>query len=243
MVCVIVLAAGKGTRMGSDGPKVLVRAKDKPLIEYVLDAARPFCETPIVVVGHKGDEVRRALGNACAYVEQREQLGTGNAVACALPMVPADAETIVVLYGDHPLVSQGTIAELIAARKHEGAVLSMATITVPDFEGDNACFARFSRMIREENGEIMRTVEWKDATDEEREIREVNPAYYCFDAAWLRGNISRLNNENAAGEYYLPDMLRIAIADGEPVAAIAIRPEEGRGANTPEELAAVERYL
>ena len=229
--------------MGSDGPKVLVRARGKPLISYVLDAAQPFSAKPIVVVGYRGHEVRQAFGNACVYAEQPEQLGTGNAVACALPAVPADADTVLVLYGDHPLVSRDTIARLIAARSGAGAVLSMATIAVPDFEGDNACFARFSRVVRESGGKIVRTVEWKDATDAEKEIREVNPAYYCFDARWLREHISRLDNENAAGEYYLPDMLRLAIAGGKQVAAIAIGPEEGRGANTPDELVVVERYL
>lgn len=250
MLCVIILAGGKGTRMGSNGPKVLVTAKGNPLISYVLGAAQPFCSAPIVVVGYKGSEVRRVLGDACMYVEQPEQLGTGNAVLCALPAVPADADTVLVLYGDHPLVSPDTITRLITARVDVGAVLSMATIAVPDFEGDNACFARFSRVVRGDMGRIMRTVEWKDATDAEKEIREVNPAYYCFDAAWLRENISRLDNKNAAGEYYLPDMLRLAIADGKQacltgrqVASIAIKPEEGRGANTPDELAAVERYL
>lgn len=243
MVSVIILAGGKGTRMGSDGPKVLVAAKGKPLISYVLDAARSFCDTPIVVVGHRGSEVRQALGEACLYTEQPEQLGTGNAVACALPAVPVGADTVLVLYGDHPLVSGDTITRLIAARADVGAVLSMATIAVPDFDRDNACFARFSRVVRDDQGKIMRTVEWKDATDMEREIREVNPAYYCFDAVWLRENIGHLDNKNAAGEYYLPDMLRLAIADGKQVASIAIRPEEGRGANTPDELAAVERYL
>lgn len=243
MVSVIILAGGKGTRMGSEGPKVLVEAKGESLISYVLDATRPFCAAPIVVVGYKGSEVRQAVGSNCLYAEQSEQLGTGNAVLCALPVVPSEADAILVLYGDHPLVSADTISRLLAARADAGAVLSMATIEVVGFEGDNTCFARFSRVVRDSADNILRTVEWKDATDAEKEIREVNPAYYCFDAAWLKENISRLDNKNAAGEYYLPDMLRLAIADGEKIAAITIRPEEGRGANTPDELAAVERYL
>lgn len=243
MVSLIVLGGGKGTRMGGDRPKVLKEVGGKPLIAHVLEKIAPLCGKPIVVIGFKGEEVRSALGDACDYVEQPEQLGTGNAVACACTALPADAETVLVLYGDHPLVTRETAERLITARREAGAALSLATITVPDFAGDNLSFMRFSRVMRDGAGNIARTVEFKDATENERLIREVNPAYYCFDARWLRENIGRLRNENAAGEYYLPDMLRFAIADGLRVTSISIAPSEGMGANTPEELALLEKYL
>ncbi len=244
MTHILILAAGKGTRMGGDFPKVLRMASGKELVRHVLDRTAAVCPNPTIVVGYKGDEVRAALGGRYRYVEQVGQRGTGHAVLAAREVLIGESMTsLVVLYGDHPLITAEMVRGLVTMREASGAAVAMGTIALPDFVGDHATFIHFSRVIRGKGGTILRTVEFKDATDEEKKITEVNPAYYCFDPVWLWANISRLKDENAAGEYYLPDMVKIALADGRTVVSAPVDPYEGMGANTPQELEIVERYV
>lgn len=230
--------------MGGDFPKVLAKAASKELVRHVLDRTASVCPTPTIVVGYGASEVRAALGAKYRYVEQVGQRGTGHAVAAAgevLKDVPMTS--LAVLYGDHPLITGEMVRGLATMREAVGAAVAMGTIALPDFEGDRAGVFHFSRVVRDAGGKITHTVEFKDATEEEKKITEVNPAYYCFDPAWLWANIGRLKDENAAGEYYLPDMVKIALADGRTVVSAPVAPHEGMGANTPAELAIVERYL
>lgn len=235
---VIVLAAGRGTRMQSDVPKVLVPLNGRPMIQYLLDAIRAsgVDARPVLVVGHQSDMVRKAIGGGVDYVEQKEQLGTGHAAQCAEPLLAGRAENVIVLYGDHPFVRSETIAGLKELHEREGRVLSMMTATVEDFEGWRAPFADFSRVIRDASGRIVRIAEAKDATPAELIIREVNPAFFAFRAAWLWDNLKSITNKNAPGEYYLTDLVRIAIAQGERIASLSIDPSEAIGVNTREHL-------
>jgi bifunctional UDP-N-acetylglucosamine pyrophosphorylase / glucosamine-1-phosphate N-acetyltransferase len=245
MTHIIVLAGGKGVRMKSDSPKVLIEAKGKALIEHLLNNIEPACARPTIVVGYKGEEVIAHLGaDRYEYVWQKEQLGTGHAVAAAKANLSGkNFESIVVLYGDHPRVTATTVSTLIEARIKNDATIGMGTIVIPNYEGDYKLFDRFSRVLRDEKGEVIGSVEFKDASDLEREITEVNPSYYCFDAEWLWNNIDSLENRNASGEYYLPDLVKRAFDQAKKVVAVPVDPVEGMGANTPEELEIISRYL
>ncbi len=230
--------------MGADFPKVLARVGGKELVRHVLDNTVGVCSDPTIVVGYGADKVRAALGGKYRYIEQIGQHGTGHAVVAARDaLIDIPMTNLVVLYGDHPLITGDMVARLARIREEAGAAVAMGTISLPDFDNDRAVFFHFSRVARGADGEITHTIEFKDATDEEKKITEVNPAYYCFDPVWLWANIGRLKNENVVGEYYLPDMVKIALVDGRRVVSAPVAFCEGMGANTPAELAVVERQL
>lgn len=238
---VIVLAAGKGTRMnGANGGllKVLTPLNGQPMIAHLLDAVRSsgVDARPVIVVGHNADFLRSSLGAAYDYVHQPEQLGTGHAVQCAEPLLSGSAKMVIVLYGDHPFVQPQTIANLHALHTREGRVLSMMTTTVEDFSGWRAPFADFGRVLRDATGNIAGIVETKDATPDQLLIREVNPSFFCFASGWLWKNLKKIGNNNAKHEYYLTDLVRIAIDQSEQIASMDINPLESIGINTPEHL-------
>ncbi len=245
MVQVIILAGGKGTRMKSTQSKVLTPVRGVSMIERVLRAVTPICNRPGVIIGFGGEEVRKVVGDKVEYILQTEQLGTGHAVLQAREKFDRpDISEIVVLYGDHPLISEETVRSLIAAHASKpGTVITMATIRVPDFAGPWVIFERFGRILRNPQGEVCGIREWKDATEKEREIHEVNPGYYCFNAQWLWENIDSLKNENASYEYYLTDLVSLAVRDGKSIEAMFVKdPHEGMGVNTQEELVIAEQY-
>ena len=235
---VIVLAAGKGTRMDSEIPKVLIRLNGRPMIQYLLDAIRAsgVDPRPVIVVGHNADLLRASIGPGYQYVYQQEQLGTGHAVQRAEALLAGRTKNVMVLYGDHPFVRPETIVGLGVLHEREGRVLSMMTTVAEDFEGWRAPFADFGRVIRNAAGEITAIVEIKDATPEVHPIREVSPAFFCFKAAWLWKNLKKIKNDNAKREYYLTDLVRIAIDEGQAIASININPLESIGINTPSHL-------
>ena len=245
MVHVVILAGGKGTRMKSELPKVLHEVKGTPIIRRLLSSIEPVCSRPTIIIGHKGQEVIAATGGKYNYVEQKEQLGTGHALQCARGSLQnAGYSAIVVLMGDHPLVQAATIENMVKEHTASKAAITLATAVTPDFLGLNATFNNFGRIIRNEKGFVARIVEYKDATEEERAVKEVNIGYYCFDADWLWENIDRLGNNNASKEYYLTDMVKIATDQGLPVAAhIIADTSECLGINSPEQLMIVERAL
>lgn len=239
MVHVLILGAGKGKRMNAkDLPKVLYPFAGAPLITYVVRAVKEsgVCARPTLVVGFLGDKVRALLGDAVEYVEQKEQLGTGHAVSAARGVLEGRADHVLVLNGDHPLIRPQTIRGLAERHETNGAAITMATTTVPDFSDWRACFAEFGRIVRDEHGAIVRIVEAKDATPSEREIREVHPTIFCFRADWLWRNISSLSNKNAQGEYYITDLIGLATSQGIVIDSFAASPEECLGVNTPEQL-------
>ncbi len=233
---IIILAAGKGTRMASALPKVLIPLRDKPLIKHLLSevAKVPQKEPPIVVVGFEAEKVKAELGPQYIYAEQKEQLGSGHAVLSAKDCVTAD--NIIVLYGDMPFIGSGSLEELINLHEHNQKKISMFTATVPNFEGIYSHFLAFGRIIRDSRGSIVKIREYSDADDEEKAIREINPGIYMFDAQWLWKHLPEVKSKNAQGEYYLTDIIEIAIADGQSIASLPIAPEEIFGINTPEHL-------
>ncbi len=234
-----VLAAGKGTRMGGDRPKVLFEACGKPLIEWVLGALSDAgVNDTVVVVGYRKDEVVAKLPTGVRWAEQSPQLGTGHAVRCARASFRAnETGDIIVTYGDMPLVSAGTYRRLAALRRKEDAGVVVLTCAVPPE-------SRFGRVLRNPDGGVRRIVEYKDATPEERAVPEGNVGVYCFRPPDLWPALERIGNDNAQGEYYLPDVIPVILADGGKVVATCsdVAGEE-LGVNTPEDLALAERAL
>ena len=229
----IILAAGKGTRMQSAKPKVLQTLADKPLLSHVLDTCQSVnVDKTIVVYGFGGDQVKQAMTDyELTWVEQAEQLGTGHAVKVTLPELPTEGKSLI-LYGDVPLVSAKTLTRLKQANI-EG--MSMLTLTVDNPFG-------LGRIKRDDNGNIMAIVEQKDASEEEQAICEINSGIYCVDNALLHKYLPNLSNDNAQQEYYLTDIVKMAVADG--IAIAAIEPDyefEIEGVNNRQQLASLER--
>lgn len=197
----IILAAGKGTRMKSDLPKVLHPVCGLPMVELVGRALKQAgVERPIVVIGHGGEKVQEALGDGYDYAWQREQLGTGHAAMMTRDLLAGKKGTVIVLSGDAPLVQAETIATLLEDHEKSGAVCTVATAIVDDPTG-------YGRIVRDAFGLPTHIVEEKDATPAQKEIKEVNTSFYCFEIEALLEVLPRLSNTNAQREYYLTDTL------------------------------------
>jgi len=235
---VVILAAGRGTRMNAGIPKVLIPFEGKPMIAHLLDAVKASGADPrpVIVTGFQADLVEQTLGSGYDYVRQEQQFGTGHAVACAESLLAGRTDTILVLYGDHPFVKPSTIAKLLKLHEQRKCVLTMMTVRVQDFHDWRAPFADFGRVIRDASGKIAAIKEYKDAASEEREIQEVSPSFFCFDAPWLWRNLKKIGNDNVKREYYLTDLVRIAIDEGGCVASMDMDSREAVGVNTPEHL-------
>jgi len=230
---IIVLAAGLGKRMHSELPKVLHPLAGQPLLGHVLDTARALApRRTIVVHGHGAERVRAAFPDpALVWVLQAKQLGTGHAVLQAMPEV--SAEEVLVLYGDVPLVRAETLERLRAAARGGVALL---TVELPDPKG-------YGRIVRE-GGKVARIVEEKDASPAEKAIREVNAGFMAVDAKRLAAWTKKLGNRNAQKEYYLTDVVALAVAEGVRVEAVKVEdPWEVMGVNSKQELAALERVV
>ncbi|HKI63461.1 MAG TPA: bifunctional UDP-N-acetylglucosamine diphosphorylase/glucosamine-1-phosphate N-acetyltransferase GlmU [Burkholderiales bacterium] len=232
---VIVLAAGQGKRMHSSLPKVLHRLAGRPLLAHVLQAARALDPARTVVVhGHGGADVRAAFSDlGVTWVEQAAQQGTGHAVAQALPQVPADDDALV-LYGDVPLIEVETLKQLAQAARGGLAIL---TADAPDPSG-------YGRVVRDAQGRVLRVAEQRDASAAELALREVNAGFLCAPAKRLAAWLAAVCNDNAQREYYLTDVVALAVSDGVAVAAVKARDwAEVAGVNSKRELAALEREL
>ncbi len=230
---IVILAAGKGTRMRSDLPKVLHPLAGRPLVSHVIRAAQEIEASRICVVyGFGGDAVPKALaGEKLTFVLQAEQLGTGHAVQQALPQLHKHGVTLV-LFGDVPLIRPDTLKPLVAAA--QAGKLGLLTVVLQDATG-------YGRIVRE-HGRVVKIVEHKDATDAEREIREVNTGVLAAPTARLVEWLGRLGNRNAQGEYYLTDIIAMAVADGVDVLASHPGDEwEVLGVNSKAQLAELER--
>jgi bifunctional UDP-N-acetylglucosamine pyrophosphorylase/glucosamine-1-phosphate N-acetyltransferase len=230
---VIVLAAGQGKRMRSDLPKVLHPLAGKALLAHVLDTARGLAPRKTIVVhGHGAERVRAAFTDAgLDWVLQAQQLGTGHAVQQAMPRVDAKS-TVVILYGDVPLVRAESLKRLIDAA---GDGVAVMTTELAEPKG-------YGRIVRQASGRVERIVEDKDASAEQRAIREINAGFMALSAARLGGWLKRISNQNAQGEYYLTDIVTLAVAEGVPVHAVKIDDaDEVAGVNSRRELAALER--
>jgi bifunctional UDP-N-acetylglucosamine pyrophosphorylase/glucosamine-1-phosphate N-acetyltransferase len=235
------MAAGKGTRMKSRIPKVLQRLAGRPLLHHVLDqAAHLQARSAIVITGHGATEVEAATSGAASaigsfnlqFVRQEPQLGTGHAVQQAAPHLPADGMAVV-LSGDVPLTQPDTLRALVAASG--GERLALLTVTLPDPTG-------YGRIVRNADGAVQAIVEHKDATEAQRAIAEVYSGIMAVPARLLKPWLARLTNDNAQGEYYLTDIVAMAVADGVPVAAHRITDAlQVAGVNSPLQLAELER--
>lgn len=230
----IVLAAGKGTRMKSEVPKVLHRIAGRPILHYPLSVLKGIgVSRTVVVVGYGKDDVRREFegGRNLVFVEQREQRGTGHAVMSALKALKGFRGDVLILSGDVPLITGATIEALIELYRRTGAVMSLITAVLDDPSG-------YGRVIRDDGMSVVRIVEDKDSTPEEKKVQEVNSGIYLVSSDFLSQNIRRLSAGNAQGEYYLPDLVRIAVEEGKKVSALThLEPEEVMGVNNRVELA------
>ncbi len=237
MTQIIILAAGKGSRMGSELPKVLVPLNGKPMINYLMEsvlAAKPELK-PIVVVSPDNKEIisEALVDYEVEYAIQDQQLGTGHAVASARDLVGADTENILVLYGDHPFLKTNSIQTFLELKPE--ALTIMPTV-LPSFDSWYHNFYHLGRIVRDEKGMVSGIVEFKDSSDEEKLILEINLGFMCFNKKWLFENIDKLQDNNKAHEFYLTDMVKIAFSQKHVVNTSPIEPQEAMGINSPEEL-------
>lgn len=206
----VILAAGHGTRMVSEKPKVLHEVGGKAMLDYVISASEAAgADDTAVIVGYKADIVKAALPENITAIEQKEQLGTGHAVLQALPFFENFNGNVLVLVGDAPLVRKETLEELVKAHEDGGFSATVLTAVFDDPTG-------YGRIVK--NGdELIKIVEHKDATDEERGIKEINSGMYCFDAQALKTALQAINSDNVQGEYYLTDTIEILRGMGKKV--------------------------
>ena len=236
---VIILAAGKGTRMKSELAKVLHPALGRPLLDWVIDQADAAgAQRRVVVVGHQREAVMDAVRErGVEFAVQDQQLGTGHAVQMCASLFAGREGEVIVLSGDVPLLGANTLRKLVEQHRGQGV---KATVLTAQFEDPSG----YGRLIRDEAGRVQRIVEHKDATPAELAVKEINSGIYVFDLQALFTYIQRLDQDNAQGELYLTDVVRYLVQDGEAVGALLTEdPEEIQGVNTLEQLAAVEEAL
>lgn len=235
-VSAIILAAGKSTRMKSERVKVLHEICGRPMLAYVLDAVREVGVQKIaVVVGHGRGEVMETFDNHAdiLWVHQEEQKGTGHAVRVCEAALAGTGGEVFVLAGDGPLIRARTLEALLNQHRQQNAALTLATCELADPHG-------YGRIIRGNGDEVLEIVEHRDATEAQRQIREVNPSYYLFDMAKMFSSLAEIKPNNQKGEYYLTDTVSILRRRGERVAAVnAVPPEDVLSINSRSELATV----
>ncbi len=239
-LAIIIMAAGKGTRMQSELPKVLHQANGRPLIDYVLDTATSLDPArTLLIVGHQAELVKAAVARyRVSTALQEPQLGTGHAVMQAEAALSDFEGEIVILSGDAPLVNSVTLQELIAFHRSRNGAATVLTAELQDPTG-------YGRVIRNNGSEsVLKIVEQKDGTSEELAVREINSGIYVFNAQLLFQALREVNTDNAQKEYYLTDVFGICFRKGQKVYAFKTEnPEEILGINTPEQLMEAERLL
>lgn len=233
----VILAAGKGTRMKSDLPKVVHTVIGKPMVEYAIDAAMGAGANEVcLVVGYKSEVVKAAVTSKVVYAMQEEQLGTGHAVKCAKDFIGTQGETLI-LFGDTPLITGKTLSKLVEFHRTNQNKVTVLSAKVEDPTG-------YGRIIRDKDNSFLKSVEHKDANEEELLSKEVNSGMYVFDAKELSEALDALTTNNAQGEYYLPDTLTIIKNKGFKVDAYVLEDEvEMTGVNDREQLKEVEQMI
>jgi UDP-N-acetylglucosamine diphosphorylase/glucosamine-1-phosphate N-acetyltransferase len=237
--CALILAAGKGTRMKSDKAKVLHVLNGKPLLHYSLAAAKEAgAEKIVAVIGHQAEIVREKFANSgCIFVDQNPQLGTGHAVLQAKNILADYQGLTVILCGDVPLLKAATIKSLVENHQTAKAVVSVLTTIPPPPHA-------YGRIVKDDKGNVLKIVEHKDATEDEKKIGEINTGIYCVDTKFLFHALGKVTNNNQQREYYLTDIVEIACREGQKVKSfIASDYVEVMGINTLEELSRAEKYL
>ena len=236
----IILAAGKGTRMKSELPKVLHEIMTKPLLGYVIDSVKDICEENIVIVGYKSEQVKEFVDSNyqnTKTVLQKEQLGTGHAVASALNELNSYTGDVIILCGDTPLIKSETLKEMIATHKKNNSDLTVMSAVV-----DNP--TNYGRIIRNSDSSVNRIVEEKDASPEQKKINEINAGIYCFNWAKISPFLSNLKTNNAQKEYYLTDIVKEANNNNLKTAVYVIKNNtEIYGINSRENLAHAAKIL
>jgi bifunctional UDP-N-acetylglucosamine pyrophosphorylase/glucosamine-1-phosphate N-acetyltransferase len=222
----IILAAGQGTRMKSDLPKVLHPILGQPMLQYALDTAAQLSPAdPVVVVGHGAQQIQQVFDGKARFALQEPQLGTGHAVQQAEPLLRGEADLVLVTYADMPLLTAKTLRRVVQSQQAHSGPMTMLTLIVDDPRG-------FGRIVRGPDGQVQAIVEEAQASPEQKAIRELNVAVYCFNADWLWETLNRVPL-SPKGEYYLTDVVGIAVADGFTVGAQLLDdPEDGIGINT-----------
>ncbi len=239
MLRTIILAAGKGTRMKSELAKVLHHLSGKPMLSYVVEAAKAAGSQDIsVIIGYQADAVReRFRDGALTFIEQFEQLGTGHAVLQAREKFHLYTGTVLILCGDVPLLQAATLRSLVDCHRRHKAAVTVLTTLLPDPTG-------YGRIIKGPTGKVRKIVEEKDATEVEKKIKEINTGIYCTESRFLFDALGKIGNNNAQKEYYLTDIIAIANENGDEVGSLAaFDSREVMGINTLQELAAADRYL
>ena len=236
----IILAAGKSTRMNSDLPKVLHGICGRPMLSYALDACVEAGIEPVhVVVGHRQDLVRDAFADRpeIVWVEQSKQRGTGHAVLCCREALEGFEGSVVVIAGDMPLLRRATLSALLESRAETNHVVVLGTSILDDPTG-------YGRIVRDGEGDLEAIVEERDCSAKQREIREVNPSFYCFEAGPLFESLEKVRPDNAKGEYYITDVIELFRSAGAGVSAYSGVPaEEAMGINSRMDLATVARLM
>ena len=236
----VILAAGQGTRMKSELPKVLHPLVGQPLVTYAVETARALTGTaPVLVVGHGAEPVREAVGDGAFFVVQAERLGTGHAVLQARETLQGQADLVLVTYADMPLLTTETLRRLVARQQDNPGPITMLMLTLVD-ENPRG----FGRVIRDTSGAVIQIVEEAVATPEQLEIRELNAGVYSFDADWLWTHVDRIPLSLPKREYYLTDLIGMAVAEGLRVEAVVAEDKaEALGINTRVHLAEAENVL
>lgn len=233
----VILAAGQGTRMKSARPKVLHEIAGKPMVRYAIEAAHTIGSLrPIVVIGHGADQVKQAIGESVSYALQTPQLGTGHAVLCAREQIDPASDLVVVLYGDTPFISAETLRRLIDAHVQATAAVSLVTFRPIDP-------ALYGRIIRDDQHRIIDIVEYKEATPDQRAIREVNSGIFCYQTEWLLSHLDQLQPRPGHGELYLTDLVSLAAREGSIVASAECDEAEVLGINDRAQLAQAEKLM
>lgn len=234
----VILAAGMGTRMKSKMPKVLHKVCGKPLSKWVIDASKAAgADKVCAVVGHKAETVKEVLGDVCEFALQAEQKGTGHAVMQAINVIKNSKGEVVILNGDTPLITAETINKAIEYHKNNGNQATVITAILDDATG-------YGRIVRDNDGSVLKIVEQKDASEEEKKINEVNSGMYVFDAQSLVYALDKITPNNAQGEYYLTDTLEILLSAGKKIGGYAISDnDEIRGINDRVQLNEAEKIM
>ena len=234
----VILAAGMGTRMKSKMPKVLHKVCGKPLSKWVIDASKAAgADKVCAVVGHKAETVKEVLGDVCEFALQAEQKGTGHAVMQAIDVIKNSKGEVVILNGDTPLITAETINKAIEYHKNNGNQATVITAILDDATG-------YGRIVRDNDGSVLKIVEQKDASEEEKKINEVNSGMYVFDAQSLVYALGKITPNNAQGEYYLTDTLEILLSAGKKIGGYAISDnDEIRGINDRVQLNEAEKIM
>ncbi len=237
----VILAGGKGTRMKTEKPKALVKLKNKELLGHIFsNLGDLFFLKPVVVIGYKGQEIVDYLKDKAEFVWQKEQLGTGHALLMTKDFFANYDGDIVVLYGDQPFVSTFSIKRLIQSHRENSCDMTFFTVHLLDFKDFRQNFYNYGRILRNKNGDLLGIKEMRDTSEKEKEILEVNPGIYCFSSRWLWKNLNKIENKNAQNEFYLTDILKIAIESKSKIGSVLLPDNEALGANTQEELSLLE---